>query len=133
MRRAGPEDYEEVKAICNHPSVGWDGIDPANWLADPRNIILVEGENCALFLWRWIGIYEGHVIFTKRGKLALDLAHLFLDVMFKSGAAMILAVVSRERRKASWFVRRLGFQFRGEIETFEGPSEMYQLEAQKWA
>lgn len=108
-------------------------IDPRQWLADPRNIILIEDENCALFLWRWIGIYEGHVLFTKRGKLAIDLGALFLDAMFECGATMILAVVSKDRPKASWFVRRLGFEFRGEIETFEGLSEMYQLEAAQWA
>jgi hypothetical protein len=126
VRRATLADYDEVKAVCEKCGMP---ADPERWLADPRNIILIEGENVALFLWRWIGIYEAHVLFTKRGKLAVDLGALWLDAMFKCGAAMILAVVSKERRQASWFARKLGFQFRGEIETIEGLSEMYQLES----
>lgn len=106
--------------------------DAARWLADPRNIILMEGDNAALFLWRWVGIYEGHVLFTKRGKLALDLGSYMLGMMFKSGAGMILAVISKELPQASWFVRQLGFSRRGEIDTIQGPCEMYQLEAAQW-
>lgn len=134
MQRATLADYEEIKAICNDPAMGWtEEVDPRRWLADPRNIILFEDGNCAIFLWRWIGIYEAHVLFTKRGKLAVDLGALFLDLMFKCGTAMILAVVSPDRRQAAWFARKLGFQCRGEIETIEGLSEMYQLEAAQWA
>lgn len=129
MRRAGPDDYEEVKAIFEREG----GSDPAKLLADPRNIILIEDDNCVAFTWRWIGIYEGHVMFAKRGKLAIDLGAFCLDLMFKHGAAMILAVISKERRQAIWFVRKLGFQFKGEIESIEGLSEMYQLEAATWA
>lgn len=126
MKRAGPDDCDELKAICEKC---WMPSDPTRWLADPRNIILIEDDNAALFLWRWIGIYEAHVLFAKRGKLALDLGALWLDLMFKSGAVMILAVAPKERPQAAWFARRLGFQCRGEIETIEGLSEMYQLEA----
>lgn len=133
MNRATLADYEEIKAICNHPSMGWPHeVDPHNWLADPRNIVLFEDGNCAMFLWRWIGIYEAHVLFTKRGQQALDLGSLMLTAMFRSGAGMILSVVSKERRAASWFARQLGFNFRGEIESIEGLSEMYQLESREW-
>ena len=138
MIRAGPEHYETVKRICNHPrivaqfDVGTE-IDPANWLADPRNIILVEGENVALFLWRWIGIYEGHCLFTARGREALDLGAAMLGLMFSHGAAMVLAVASNPRRHVHWFLRQLGFDPKGEIETIEGLSQMFQLESSQWA
>lgn len=129
MRRASLADYEEVKAICEREGGG----DPYRLLADPRNVILIEHDNCAMFLWRWIGIYEGHALFAKRGKLAIDLGALFLDLMFKSGAVMILAVISKDRPQASWFVRKLGFSLKGETVTVEGLSELYQLEAETWA
>lgn len=126
MIRATLENYEEVRAICERDGGG----DPRRLLADPRNIFLLEDDNLAMFLWRWIGIYEGHVLFAKRGKLALDLGSYFLDVMFKCGAGMILAVAMP--RPARWFLRQLGFQSKGLIETVEGESEMFQLEAAQW-
>lgn len=126
VRRATLDDYEEVKALCGE-------MDPHRWLADPRNIILIEGDDCALFLWRWIGIYEAHVLFKSRGKQAINRGGLWLDMMFKSGAAMILCVISKELPQASWFARQLGFSHRGDIDTIQGLSEMYQLEASQWA
>lgn len=131
MRRAGVEDTDAIAAICNHPRVRsrlsdpYTKIDPTRWLEDPRNIILFDGDNCALFLWRWIGIYEGHILFTARGREAFDLAAQMLDAM---RGAMILAVIWKELRHAALFVRKLGFAFKGEIVTAEGPSELYQLE-----
>jgi hypothetical protein len=126
MRRALPEDTEQVKAICEQCGMP---ADPERWLAEPRNIILIEDDNVALFLWRWIGIYEAHVLFTARGKVAVEMGNLWLETMFNCGAAMILAVVPKGRRRAAWFARRMGFEFKGEIETIEGLSEMYQRES----
>jgi hypothetical protein len=130
LKRGTLADQEELQAICD--TVGMGG-DVHRWLADPRNIVLMEGDNAALFLWRWIGIYEAHVLFTKRGKLALDLGSFMLGMMFKSGAGMILSVVSDTLPQAGWFARQLGFRCRGEIETIEGLSKMYQMEAEQWA
>jgi hypothetical protein len=130
LKRATVADAEQLESICK--TLGMGG-DVHRWLADPRNIVLMEGDNAALFLWRWIGIYEAHVLFTKRGKLALDLGSYMLGLMFKSGAGMILSVISEKLPQASWFARQLGFTCRGEIDTIQGLSEMYQLEASEWA
>lgn len=132
-------DYDAVKAICNDPAIrarmsdAETEIDPAAWLLEPRNIILIEGDNVALFLWRWVGIYEGHVLFRCRGKEALALGREMLDLMFDAGAGMILALANYRLPEAAWFLRRLGFTSRGLVQTVEGPSEMFQLEAGQWA
>lgn len=138
IRRATLADHEAIKAICNDPLVrarmsdSETIIDPAAWLADPRNVILWDGENVALFLWRWVGIYEGHVLFRSRGRDALELARDMLALMFGAGAGMILAVVHEGLPEAAWFLRRLGFGSRGWIETIEGTSEMFQMECARW-
>jgi hypothetical protein len=126
VRRATLADSEDIKAICDKCGMPAD-LD--KWLADPRNIALIEGDNVALFSWRWIGIYEAHVLFTARGQAALAIGREWLSAMFGGGAQMILAVVPEERRRAAWFARKLGFGFRGRLETIEGLSEMYQLES----
>jgi hypothetical protein len=130
LRRATLEDADLLNTICERD--GLKGADSARWIADPRNVIIIEDDNAALFLWRWEGIYEAHVLFAKRGKMAIGLGALFLDLMFKAGAHLVLAVIHKSLPQASWFVRQLGFQYRGDTETIEGPSEMYQLEASQW-
>jgi hypothetical protein len=139
IRRAGVADHEAIKALCNDPAVRGrmsdtvTEIDPLGWLQEPRNVVLFDGENAALFLWRWIGIYEVHVLFRCRGRKAVALGREMLTLMFNSGAGMILCVVNFRLPEAAWFARRMGFTSRGLIQTIEGASEMFQLESQQWA
>jgi hypothetical protein len=119
VRRADLSNLEQIKELC-------DGEDPTRWLAEPRNVLLLDGPNCLMFLWRWVGIYEVHIQFTAKGREAQRVCRAMLDAM---PAALLLAVIPKEKRHVGLFARRMGFQFRGEIETIEGLSEMYQLEA----
>lgn len=118
MRRASLEDADLIQELC-------DGTDPYRWLADPRNILLLEGRNCLMFLWRWVGIYELHIQFTAKGRAAETICRAMLDAV---PAAMLLAVIPKEKRNVCLFARRMGFGPRGEIETIEGLCEMYQKE-----
>lgn len=124
MKRGGLEDCKQFEAICAKLEIPCP--DPERVLAEPRNIVLIEGDNLAMFLWRWPGIYEGHVLYTARGKKAEILGHQMLEAM---RGAMILAVTPE--RHVGLFLRRLGFKFHGTVETIEGLSQMYQLEASR--
>lgn len=125
MRRGDASDCQLLKDICE--SLGIPCPDPERVLAEPRNIVLFEDNNCAMFLWRWTGIYEGHVLYTIKGRAADELARRMLEVM---RGAMILAVTPQ--RHVGLFLRRLGFEFRGEVETIGGEmSQMYQLEPRR--
>lgn len=135
MIRAAVEDIPHVKAICNHYSIRrhwadpYAQVDPTRWIEDPRNIILFDGMNAGIFLWRWIGIYEVHCLFTCKGNGALSLGREMIGAV---GAPMILTVIPDNLRHVKWFARKLGFRSRGHIQTIEGLSEMLQLEA-TWA
>lgn len=119
LRRASLDDTDLIQQLC-------DGTDPTRWLADPRNILLLDGANCLMFLWRWVGIYELHIQFTATGREAERICRSMLAAV---PAAMLLAVIPKEKRNVRLFARRMGFEARGEIETIEGLCEMYQLEA----
>jgi hypothetical protein len=135
MRQATLDDYEAVKKLCNHPKIRRYQSDtdtelhPDRWFADPRHIIFVDGDNAMVFVWRWIGIYEVHILFTVAGKRAFNLCRSMLGEMFKGPALMLLAVIPKNLRHVILFARRIGFTFKGEVETIEGICEMYQLEA----
>lgn len=138
MIRATIEDYDTIYAICNDPFIRKHlspeiEIDPAKWLEDPRNIILHEDGNAMLFLWRWVGVYEAHILFRARGAEAFKLAPKSMDKIFEMGATIVRAVIHQDLKHVSWFVRRHGFAFQGMVETVEGPCGMYQLEASQWA
>lgn len=124
MRRASLDDREHLIAICEELKIPCP--DPDRVLAEPRNIVLIEGDNLAMFLWRWPGIYEGHVLYTAKGKAAEALALQMLETM---SGAMILAVTPQ--RHVGLFLRRMGFEFHGTVETIEGLSQMYQLEPKR--
>lgn len=131
IRRATIADYEAIKELMNDPHIRkgmsdeTSELDPFDYLQEPRNVILFDGRNCLLFLWRWVGIYEAHILYRDRGAKALRLAREMLDLMTGS---LILAVINYRLPHAAWFVRRLGFQSRGLVNTIEGPSEMFQME-----
>ena len=118
MRLATLADKRLIKKLC-------DGTDPTRWLADPRNILLLDGDNCLMFLWRWVGIYELHIQFTAKGKAAERICRAMLAAI---PAAMLLAVIRKDKRHVRLFARRMGFRPCGEVETIEGNCEMYQRE-----
>lgn len=124
MRRGTEADSHLLKSICDKLDIACP--DPARILSEPRNIVLFDGDNAAMFLWRWVGIYEGHVLYTVRGKEAESLARKMLETM---SFAMILAVTPQ--RHVGLFLRRLGFGFKGMVETIEGQSQMYLLETRR--
>lgn len=128
MRRAGPDDIDLLKELFDH-----EDIDPTRWLADPRNILMIEGENCLVCLWRWIGIYEVHISFASKGAEATNICREMLDLMLSGPAHMLLAVIPEHLKHVILFARRFGFQFKGTVETIEGTCQMYQLEADQWA
>lgn len=135
MRRATLDDLEHVKSLVNHPKIRRfqsdteTELDPSPWLADPRHVVLVEGDNAMVFAWRWVGIYEVHILFTVSGCAAVNLCREMLGQMFAAGTVMLLAVIPENLRHVILFARRFGFAFKGRIETIEGICEMYQLEA----
>lgn len=131
-------DYTAIKALCNDPKVRErlsdtvSEIDPERFLAEPRNVILFDGLNAMFFLWRWVGIYEVHILFRSRGWQALAACRQMIGAVFNEGAGMLLAVIPADLRHVQWFARQFGFQRRGEIETIEGRAILFQLEATQW-
>ena len=138
MTRAGPEDYQHIKYLLNHPKIRRHQSDPYTelepaWLNDPRHIVLFDGDNAMVFVWRWIGIYEVHILFTASGTEAINLCRSMLQVMLTGPAMMLLAVIPQKLRHVRLFARRFGFIPKGVEVTSEGLCELYQLEAARWA
>lgn len=105
--------------VANAPAniLGPD-FDPAEWLADPANFALVDGDDLGMFEAgdEWPGPLTAHVLFASRGKQALTTARAMLDQAFAFGATSILGETPASLSHALLFARMLGFVPYGEAE-----------------
>lgn len=99
-------DHEKVAAYVDE------------WLSDPRNVAIHEGDDLALFDYNGTGIYEIHLFFRSRGKEAVAAAKSVTRQMFDRGAGMIVASIPAINRKACVVARMTGYHF---LETRETP------------
>jgi hypothetical protein len=130
MREATHADFDAI--------VGWIARDSGlaasaamrQFLNEPANLCLIEGEGGALFIWRGPGIYECHVMFAQRGREVIELSHQMLAYMRDTyGARTFWASVpwdtSKQSRKVRLFTRLLGWQSRGRVNFAHGLCEVF--------
>lgn len=91
-------------------------IDPAAWLADPRNFALRRNDDVVLFAAGddWPGPLHAHVFCASRGKDALETGRQSLEQAFGYGATEILGETPARFRDAWLYARLLGFRRYGE-------------------
>ena len=127
-------DAHIINGIINRPEirpyVGGSGeLDCSALVNDRRNICLVSGDNGAMFAWRGPGVFEGHVFFTERGKTARDTFRAMLTAMFcQFDADLTWGLVPVGNRAARLFMRLVGTESRGVMETPEGDCELFVME-----
>lgn len=101
---------------------GLRGID---WVSDPRNIAVMEGDDLALFDYEAPGIYQGHFLFQSRGKEAVEATRILTRRMFEHGARMLVGYVPVCNRKAGVIARMAGWHYAGIKATEDGPMFVY--------
>lgn len=107
------------------------GLYPDQWLLDDNNIALTNGPDYALFEWTGPGVYYGHYFCTS-GK-ATEFGKECLKYMFnEAGAEVIKGLTPVEKRAAKIVSRRLGFKSYGEVDTYNGPHELFILTKHEW-
>ena len=84
--------------------------DVEQWLADPRNFALSEGDDLGLATAgdNWPGPLAIHVFYKSRGKKALEVARRMIGQCFDYGATEIN--VKTAFRDVALFARWLGFK-----------------------
>ena len=99
-----------------------DDFDAAEWLSNPANFTLVDGNDLGMFeaTGEWPGPLMAHVLFRSRGKQALETARAMLDQAFAFGATEIVGETPVTLPHALLFARRLGFVPYGEADRFMG-------------
>lgn len=113
-----------IHAIDHHPlQRGLKGID---WVSDPRNIAVYEGDDLALFDYEGPGFYQGHFLFQSRGKEAVEVTKILCKRMFaETDAVLLMGLVPVKYRKAGVIARMAGFKLMGKQHTEHGQVFVY--------
>jgi hypothetical protein len=114
------------------------GLDGAAWLDTPGNVPIVLGHpdapDIALFDDEGDGIYQIHVLFSSRGRAAIDAARKSFQRMFENyGADMIMGLVPEIRPDVKLLARWAGMKFVGLRNTIGGPCQLFVLSKEMWS
>jgi hypothetical protein len=115
-------DPDELKRLLAQNAREPMAYDTREWLSNPSNFALREGEDVGLFeaMGEWPGPLDAHVFFASRGAQALTIAKAMLAQAFAYGATEIHGETPAKFRDALMFSRLLGFKVVGERETPDG-------------
>lgn len=104
------------------------GFYPEEWLANPINYALTDGEGSfALFEaeLRQNGLYSGHYFFTKKGRAALEFGREALHSIFTDyPVEVIRGMTPLTNLGARWMNKKLKFRSYGVVGTINGPHEL---------
>lgn len=104
-----------------------------DWVNDPRNIPIVEGDDITLFDFEDTGLYQIHFLYESRGRKAIDAAKQAIDRIFEfHGAKGIFGIVPNFRRDVKLLARWTGMKYAGKRSTDCGPCELFILSRDMW-
>lgn len=121
-----------MSVIDSHPlNMGVPGRD---WVADPDNIAVVEGDDFTLFEGIGEGHYEIHVVYnSSRGRAAIDRVTEALDQVFhKHRASVVFGLIPRGRKDVEMLARWTGFRFLSPMFTPYGWCEKVVMTRYDW-
>jgi hypothetical protein len=123
MRRATLEDVDSINEWVWRDS----GVRPDfyQFILNPQNVAVIEGEGGALFVWRGPGIYEVHVFFEQRGREVIRLSRKMLEWMREQGAEQFWAAVPVKSRHVIMFTRLMGWKPKGFADLPQGRCQLF--------
>jgi hypothetical protein len=102
------------------------GLRGTDWVADPRNICLIDGDDMALFDYLAPGQYAIHLFFQSRGRAAIEQVKKATYCMFvEHGAQMLYANVPAFRKDVDLVARLAGWRYMRTQTTEHGPVRVY--------
>ena len=109
------------------------GLNGCDWVADKRNVAIVDDDDITLFDYEAPGIYQVHFLYHARGKEAIKQAKAAFSEMFRDhGATVLFGLAPDFRRDVKLMGRWLGGTFSGLRSTSDGPCELYTLTKETW-
>lgn len=86
------------------------------WFADPRHVMLVDGENVGICTYEYPGLYNAHWFMKDRGRKAIDTGKAMIRYMFEhKDAEVIRGMIGLNYKASRWAVRQVGLRSLGII------------------
>lgn len=101
------------------------GLDGADWLAQPGNVVAMVDDGFALFDYLGNGLYAIHLFLRSRGKDAVADVRTVTEAMFAHGAQMIVGHIPVINRRAAVIGRMAGYHYAGRRTTPYGDILVY--------
>jgi len=122
--------YKEVHSLVKEYSLYFQNVNLQEWVDDPKNICVVEGDNVALFDYKSPGTYWGHYFYkSAKGREAIKLSGLILKHIFhKYPIKTLLGLTPEVNKPARWLSRQIGMNSLGLVETLNGQCELFFLD-----
>lgn len=109
------------------------GLSGADFLDDPENVAIVNGEDISLFEGSDSNDFEVHFLYKSSGRAAIDASKAALASMFKDhGAELIFGMTPVELRHARLHARLIGGRSGGIRQTEHGACELFVLSKELW-
>jgi hypothetical protein len=106
------------QALGSCPTDRNEGINCNDWLANHRNVMLVDGDDVGLGTFEYPGVYNIHWFFVSRGRGAIDAAKRLLTEFFNNYDVQTvrgLTPTSHAYAGARWLGRKIGLTSYGEV------------------
>lgn len=101
------------------------GLDGADWLAHPGNVVAMVDDGFALFDYIGGGLYAIHLFLQSRGKDAVIDVRKITETMFRNGVKVIVGHVPVINRRAAVIGQMAGYHYAGRMESPYGDVLVY--------
>jgi hypothetical protein len=113
---------EIVAYLLKEERANFDAIE---WVSNPGNILLVDGQDAAIFHQERPGVVNGHYYFKSRGRQAITVGKRLLGECFSLGVQTVMGTTPLVHLGARWMTRQLGLKSHGIVHTSNGPHELF--------
>lgn len=129
-------EAKELHRIKIEYSDSLSGFNPEEWLADTRNVALINDlGDISLFQRLTPSVVIGHYFFLSRGRAAINAAQEMLKEVFTGpyGVEAVEGLSPLQKLGARWLNRKLGFKSHGVVDTVAGPCEIVIMTKNEWS
>lgn len=120
-----------IEAIDRSPlNRGLRGVD---WVADARNVAVMQDDDLVLFDYESEGVYQIHLLLRSKGRRAIDrIREAFRRMFDEYGAKTLFGLVPEFRRDVRLMARWVGGKFAEKQLTEDGPCELFIVAKSEW-
>lgn len=115
-----------ARRISETPEIRRVEVDLEDFINDTGNVVLMDGEDIAVFERDSLGSLKGHYLFKSGGRKAIEVGERMIQKVFADYPVyVIVGLTPLTNKPALWMNRKLGFNPGPVVETEYGPEQYF--------